>query len=109
MREEARFDITAMIDLVFMLNIFFLVTTVVAAIAEMDLPVVRHAIATEPGSTIVVALVQRDADAVLYLGENGEGEGIVDPDEQKQRVRESAQEGRGEDKEVFLIKAEREV
>ena len=45
--EEARFDITAMIDLVFMMNIFFLVTTVAAALAELDLPPARHAVAAE--------------------------------------------------------------
>jgi biopolymer transport protein ExbD len=108
-RDEARFDITAMIDLVFMLNIFFLVTTVVAALAEMDLPVVRHAVATEPGSTVVVSLVRRGGEAVLYFGENPEGDGLTDPDEQKRRAREAAQDGRAEDKDVFLIKAEKEV
>ena len=38
MHDEAKFDITAMIDLVFMMNIFFLVTSVTAALAEIDLP-----------------------------------------------------------------------
>ena len=39
--DEAKFDITAMIDLVFMMNIFFLVTSVTAALAEIDLPAAR--------------------------------------------------------------------
>ena len=36
--DDARFDVTAMVDLVFMMNIFFLVTWVDMALAEIDLP-----------------------------------------------------------------------
>ena len=36
--DDAHFDVTAMVDLVFMMNIFFLVSWVVANLAEMDLP-----------------------------------------------------------------------
>ena len=36
--DDARFDVTAMVDLVFMMNIFFLVTWAEMARAEIDLP-----------------------------------------------------------------------
>lgn len=109
-REEARFDITAMIDLVFMLNIFFLVTTVAAVVAEMDLPVVRNTVATDLDTAVVVSIT-RDDDGVTaaYLAENPEGEAFVDPDEQTARVRQAVEEGRRADRNVFLVKAERDV
>lgn len=109
-REEARFDITAMIDLVFMLNIFFLVTTVAAAVAEMDLPVVRNTVATDTENAVVFSLTHgEDGTTAVYLGEQPEGDGVTDPDEQTRRVREAVEEGRRADKRVVLVKAERDV
>lgn len=109
-RDEARFDITAMIDLVFMLNIFFLVTTVAAALSEMDLPVVRHTVATDGEESVVFSLVRREAgETALFVGETADKGGITDPEEQKQRVREATEEGRRADKRVVLLKAERNV
>lgn len=109
-RDEARFDITAMIDLVFMLNIFFLVTTVAAAVSEMDLPVVRNTVATDTDTAVVVALTRgEDGTTALYLGEQPDRGGIIDPDEQTRRVREAVEEGRRADKRVVLVKAERAV
>ncbi len=109
-REEARFDITAMIDLVFMLNIFFLVTTVAAAVSEMDLPVVRNTVATDLESAVVVSLAQDATGATeVYLSENPEGEAILDPEEQTRRVREAVEEGRRAEKRIVLVKAERAV
>ena len=39
---EAHFDITAMIDLVFMMNIYFLVTFIGASSEEINLPTAMH-------------------------------------------------------------------
>ena len=47
--DDARFDVTAMVDLVFMMNIFFLVTWVETALAEIDLPTARHCSGRRPG------------------------------------------------------------
>lgn len=108
--EEAKFDITAMIDLVFMLNIFFLVTTVTAALSEMDLPVVRHCVPTDADSAVVVSMTSRDRqDATLYLGDSPDGAGIVDAEEQTRSVRDAAEDGWRSGKRILLIKAERSV
>ena len=108
-RDEAKFDVTAMIDLVFMLNIFFLVTTVAAAMSEMDLPVVRHTVAADGDEAVIVSLVRRDGGTAVFFGEDVAGGGVADPDEQTRRVREAAEEGRRAEKSVVLIKAERDV
>jgi biopolymer transport protein ExbD len=108
--EQASFDITAMIDLVFMLNIFFLVTTVAAAMAEMDLPVVRHCVPTDATTAVVVLLVRgQQSDSTVYLSDRAEGEALDDPEEQVRRVRELVQEGSRNDKRILLLKAERSV
>ena len=40
--ETPEFDITAMVDLVFMMNIYFLVTFITVALAEINLPTASH-------------------------------------------------------------------
>ena len=57
LHDEAKFDITAMIDLVFMMNIFFLVTTVTAALAEIDLPAARHCAPADRDTSIVFTIM----------------------------------------------------
>jgi biopolymer transport protein ExbD len=108
--EEAKFDITAMIDLVFMLNIFFLVTTVTAALSEMDLPVVRHCIPTGADEAVIFSLTTDDGQtARLFAGEAAQGEAIIDEDEQARVARAGAEEALRSDKRVVLIKAEKNV
>jgi len=108
--DEARFDITAMIDLVFMLNIFFLVTTVSAALTEMDLPVVRHCIPTGADEAVIFSLVTDDGQtAKLFAGEAPQGEPIIDEDEQARAAKAGAEEAIRTDRRIVLIKAEKNV
>lgn len=107
---EAHFDITAMIDLVFMLNIFFLVTTVAAAQLEMDLPVVRHCVPTDPTEAVVISLVVNNPQSIsVYLDDASTGEGLTEPEEQARAVNEAVEEAARSGKRIVLIKAEREV
>jgi len=107
---EANFDITAMIDLVFMLNIFFLVTTVVAAQAELDLPVVRHCVPTDPDDSVILSLIAQDPGSVtVFISDGARPEGITDKDEQEKAVANSVAEALRSGKHVVLLKAERSV
>lgn len=108
--DHANFDITAMIDLVFMLNIFFMVTTVAVAMAEMDLPVVRHCIPTDATTAVIVMLQSGNgSETIVHLGDTPDGAGMTEPDEQIRRVRELIEEGMRSDKRILLLKAERSV
>ena len=107
---EATFDITAMIDLVFMLNIFFLVTTVAAAQLEMDLPIVRHCLATDPEEAVMISLAANNAQSVtVYLGDGGNGEGLTEPEDQTRAVQQAVEEGSRSGKRIILIRAEKSV
>lgn len=106
---EANFDITAMIDLVFMLNIFFLVTTAVAAQMEMDLPIVRHCIPTDPEEAVMISLVGGGAQPVAVTINDDQRHEVTDPDQQIQMVRRAVEEASQSGKKVILIKAERAV
>jgi biopolymer transport protein ExbD len=107
---EAHFDITAMIDLVFMLNIFFLVTTVAAAQAEMELPIVRHCLATDPAEAVIISLSAINPQSVtVYLDDSAKGGGLIDHEDQTREVRLAVEDGSRSGKRIILIKAERSV
>ena len=108
--EEARFDITAMVDLVFMMNIFFLVTWVGAALAEIDLPAARHCIAADPETSVIVTVMDGGSQGPsVYVGDAKSGPPLTNPAEIEQQVQAAVQEGARQGKDTLLIKAEKGV
>ena len=59
---DANFDVTAMIDLVFMMNIYFLVTTLGAAAGELNLPAAKHCVAADRETSVMVVRVNRSSN-----------------------------------------------
>src|SRR5262245_20953749 len=109
--EMPEFDITAMVDLVFMMNIYFLVTFVTVAMGELNLPSARHCTALD-GETAVVVTVTRSLDGksvVVYIGDGTKTDPIRDPAEQEKRVQAAVEQGVAEGKKNVLIKAEEKV
>ena len=109
--DEAHFDITAMIDLVFMMNIFFLVTTVTAALAEIDLPVAQHCTAADRDSAVMITIMAPPdrSQGLVFLDDDTSGEPLLDLAEQEQRVREAVEDGVRAGKKFVIIKAEKNV
>src|SRR5262245_17699626 len=109
-QDEARFDITAMIDLVFMMNIFFLVTTVTAATLEIDLPPAKHCVATDPESAVVITLIgNKDPSSFQVTLADVDGPPLIEREEQERDVRRAVENGVNEGRTTVLIKAERSV
>lgn len=108
---EANFDITAMIDLVFMMNIFFLVTTVGAALAEMDLPTARHVVEADLDAAVILSITLDPGGngTLLYLGDGETGDPIANPEDQVKAVRAAVEAGVADQKMTVLIKAVKNV
>jgi biopolymer transport protein ExbD len=109
--DEGRFDITAMIDLVFMMNIFFLVTSFVA-VAAKDLPLAQHVVAADQEQSVVVSLITPEAGrpAQVFLGTPGpDNEPLPNNDEQDERIRAAVEEGLTAGKKNVLIMAAKTV
>lgn len=106
--DEARFDITAMIDLVFMMNIFFLVTTVGAVLAEVDLPVARHC-APADRDTCVIVMMLAGAEGTAIVSVEDDDTPLPDPEAQEREVRAAIEAGVRAKKNTVLIKAEKAV
>ena len=109
--EMPEFDITAMVDLVFMMNIYFLVTFVTVAMGELNLPAATHVTALDAESAVILTLTRSldGKSASLYLGDGPKGEAITDPAQQEQRVQAAVEQGIAEGKKSVLLKAEKKV
>jgi biopolymer transport protein ExbD len=109
--DHAEFDITAMIDLVFMMNIYFLVTFIGAALGEIALPAASHAAALDAEvATIITVLAGRDASSVVvHLGEGTTAKPIYDAEDQAAAISAAVEAGAAQNKTAVLIKAEKSI
>jgi biopolymer transport protein ExbD len=103
--DDARFDVTAMVDLVFMMNIFFLVTWAEMARAEIDLPKAKHCKAAEQSLSIVFTIMN---DHAVFIGD-GSGGVSINPGEFEQKVTSVVEDGVRDERNIVLIKAEKDV
>ncbi|MFV2067042.1 MAG: ExbD/TolR family protein [Pirellulales bacterium] len=105
-------DITPMIDVTFLLLVFFLVTSTSNAEFVARLPQERHGMAlSESTSTILTVARSGRQTAPVYIG-NGKiasNELSADADEQARQIEQQVREGVAEGKRDVLIKADKDV
>ena len=109
--ELPEFDITAMVDLVFMMNIYFLVTFVTVAMGGLTLPTAKHVAALD-ADTAVIFTVARTLDGksvTVYIGDGKKSEPITETAQQDKRVQELVEQGKADHKTEVLLKAEKKV
>ena len=111
-REDAEMDITPMIDITFLLLIFFLVCSTPDQQTAIELPKARHGKGVGERNSVMITISDEGIDsAPIYLADGKVGESLPeDPDTQKEMIREAVEKGRqDENKENVLIKADRNV
>jgi biopolymer transport protein ExbD len=108
---DPHFDMTAMVDLVFMMNIFFLVTFVGAMLQEINLPAAVHCAPLDAEvATVITVVAGPDAQSVLvYLGDRDKTRPLTDAEEQITRIEQAVDAGAAQGKKAVLIKAEKNV
>lgn len=108
---DSRFDVTAMVDLIFMMNIFFMVTSIAKSMDEVDLPPARHAIAVDEETAVILTLCAAEGTqtAWLYLGDGRVDQPLTSAKAQEDGVRPFVEAGLKAGKSTVVIKAERKV
>jgi biopolymer transport protein ExbD len=108
---DAEFDITAMIDLVFMMNIYFLVTFVTAALGEINLPAANHAVPLDADKAVTLTVLAGPdwRTVFVYLGDGKKGTPLVEPDDQANQIASLVDRGAATGKNAVLIKAEKNI
>ncbi len=105
--EDADLDITPMIDVVFLLLIFFMVTSTMDDQKAANVPPAEHGVGVDANKATIVSVVADEAGGTgrVILGDDPSGEEIVN----LELVRRFVQAGFNEGKELVIIKAERDV
>lgn len=108
--DDAEFDITAMIDLVFMMNIYFMVTALAQAMGEMDLPPSERCVAADrEGAVVIVMTLAPDGrSSQVFVGESAKGVPLS-PGGLEAAVQQAVQNMLAGGKNTVIIKAERKV
>jgi biopolymer transport protein ExbD len=108
--ETPEFDITAMVDLVFMMNIYFLVTFVTVALSELNLPHAARVSALDAESAVIVHVVPTlDGKSVTVAFGEKKDDQIGDVSLQEKRIQDAVEQGRAAGKTEVLLKAEKKV
>jgi len=116
--DSGEMDITPMIDVTFLLLIFFLVTSTVPDPSKaINLPPARHGAAVNPRTSVIITVAERGAPAsgspgpaLVYLGDGKATAPLPDdPANQDTRITRAVREGFAEGRSTVLIKAERGV
>ena len=110
-REDVEMDITPMIDITFLLLIFFIVCSTPDQKSSFELAEARHGKGVSERNSIFITVSAESADpAPVYLADGLNGESLTnDPDEQEILIREAVEKGRRDLRENVLIKADRNV
>lgn len=107
-KEEFELDFTSMIDIVFLLMIFFMVQSALSSQTEVDLPPAQQAAAVDPSNASVVTILENDvagSEARYILGNLGSPSGSIDD------VRHYIEDGLRQvnPRALVIVKAERHV
>ena len=99
---EAELDITPMIDVTFLLLIFFMVSSTMQGTPDLDVPVAKYGIGVDTEEATVITIKAGDPP-IIMLGDGSGPEGTVED------VRAEVSEAVAAQKRDVVIKADREV
>src|SRR5690242_1523724 len=89
--EDPHFDITAMIDLVFMMNIYFMFTFLSAAAGEIALPSANHCGPLDAEAATIVTILNgaQYQQVQVLVGDDKNATPITDPEDQVKVVQDA--------------------
>lgn len=110
-RDEAELDITPMIDVTFLLLIFFIVASVPDPNKAVDLPPARYGSSVSKNNSFTVTLASNGTDKVsIYLAEGIVGDPLQGgEDEQTEAIREAVSTAVQDGKSSVIIKADKGI
>jgi biopolymer transport protein ExbD len=107
-KDSAEMDITPMIDITFLLLIFFLVCSTMAQQTAVELPPARHGSGVDEQSSVIITVEPRGTGQppAVYLGDGTAGTPLDnDHATQEEMIIEAVENGITQDKPNVLIKA----
>lgn len=112
LREDIDMDITPMIDMTFLLLIFFLVSSTPDQQTAINLPEARHGVGVSQLESVILTVAEGGANSTPVYAADGRVPGTELPDEPEARrssVRELVEKGFRENKMNVVIKGDKNV
>jgi len=111
-RDTADLDITPMIDITFLLLIFFLVASIPDAQTAVELPPAHYGGSVNRRTSVIITVAERGGPGppLVYLAEGKVGSPLPDdPDRQEAEIVDAVERGYADGKPSVLVAAERGV
>jgi biopolymer transport protein ExbD len=111
-KDTAEMDITPMIDITFLLLIFFLVCSTTAVQSAVELPPARHGTGVSDRNAVILTIQDRgkSVPARVFVGDGTGGDHLPDDEDlQADAIVEAVEQGLSEGKTTVLVKAEKGV
>lgn len=111
-QDGADMDITPMIDITFLLLIFFLVSSTTSAQSALELPPARHGSGVSDRTSVIITVADRGGPgpALVYLGDGRQGKPLSeDEDLMADEIAHAVEQGLQSGKVSVLVKAEKGV
>ena len=109
-RDPVEMDITPMIDVVFLLLIFFIVCSTIGKTTSVQLPKAKIGVAENPRTATVFTLSGFESDAVVYLGDGPSGQALAaDKEMQREEIIQAVEQGLRQGKTNVMIRADRKL
>lgn len=111
-QESVEFDITPMIDMTFLLLIFFLVTSAMDVGRAVELPPARYGKGASPAQATIITIAYQGENVppAVYLADGKVGAPLPEsPEEQRAKIQDAVRAGLQSGKTSVLVKAERQL
>lgn len=109
-KADSEIDIAPLIDMVFLLLIFFLVSSTLDRQSSIDLPETEYGTTVSERNATTISVEGKGDDVRVYIGDNVGGEALPDLTEpQESAIARAVEAGYLEGKTMLVIKADREV
>lgn len=109
-RDSVEMDITPMIDIVFLLLIFFLVCSTMGKNSIVQLPKATYGTAVNPKTATILTIAGIESDSVVYIGEGTpEQELSVNEEVQREEIVKAVEDGLRQGKTDVVIRADKKL
>ena len=108
--DDHSFDVTAMVDVVSLMNIYFLITFVGAAMGLFDPPPASHCRALDPDKASIFTVIRGRGETIeLYVGDGKNGTPLTAPEDQEERIADTVRTDLARGKSDVLFKADKSI
>lgn len=109
-KDDTDIDITPMIDVVFLLLIFFLVCSTMGKNSTVELPKAKYGVAVNPATATVLTMSGEANSSIVFLGDGTDGRQLSqDSETQRDAIVQAVENGMKQGRTNVVVRADRRL